>query len=93
MNTLFFDLELIKKYDVSAPRYTSYPPATQFTAELSSDLLYEKIRENNKTEENKPERDLSLYFHLPFCHSLCWYCGCTTVITRQQKKANSTLIT
>ena len=44
----------------------------------------QKIRENNQTE-----RDLSLYFHLPFCYSLCWYCGCTTVITADQKKSGN----
>src|SRR6185295_14296239 len=41
--------------------------------------VLEKIRANNETE-----RDVSLYFHLPFCQSLCWFCGCTTVITTQQ---------
>src|SRR5271165_472983 len=79
MSTLQVDLDLIKKYNVPGPRYTSYPPATHFTDKVSFDTLRGKIRENNQTD-----RDLSLYFHLPFCHSLCWYCGCTTVITTQQ---------
>ncbi len=79
MNPMHVDLELIKKYNVPGPRYTSYPPATQFAGHFSTDTLLGKVRENNQTE-----RDLSLYFHLPFCRSLCWYCGCTTVITTQQ---------
>ncbi len=79
MSTLQVDLDLIKKYNVPGPRYTSYPPATQFTDQVSFDLLREKIQANNRLE-----RDLSLYFHLPFCQSLCWYCGCTTVITKFQ---------
>ena len=79
MSTLQVELELIKKYNVPGPRYTSYPPATQFTGEVSFEALREKIAANNRGE-----RDLSLYFHLPFCQTLCWYCGCTTVITARQ---------
>ena len=82
MSTLQVDLELIKKYNMPGPRYTSYPPATQFTELLSVETLLTKVRANNETE-----RDLSLYFHLPFCRSLCWYCGCTTVITTQQDQS------
>jgi oxygen-independent coproporphyrinogen-3 oxidase len=67
---------LVQKYNVAGPRYTSYPPATKFTEALTWPELAEKILENNKTD-----RDLSLYFHIPFCETLCWFCGCTTVIT------------
>jgi len=70
------DLDLIQKYDVAGPRYTSYPPATKFTEAVTWPDLAERILENNRTE-----RDLSLYFHIPFCETLCWFCGCTTVIT------------
>ncbi len=76
MSMLKVDLELVKKYNVAGPRYTSYPPATKFTDALKWPTLAEQILENNRTE-----RDLSLYFHIPFCETLCWYCGCTTVIT------------
>jgi len=76
MSMLKVDLDLVKKYNVAGPRYTSYPPATKFTESLKWPELAERILENNRTE-----RDLSLYFHIPFCETLCWYCGCTTVIT------------
>src|SRR5207245_10678273 len=76
MSALKVDLELVQKYNVAGPRYTSYPPATKFTDGLTWSELAEKILENNKTE-----RDLSVYFHIPFCETLCWFCGCTTVIT------------
>ncbi len=76
MSMLEVDLELVKKYNVAGPRYTSYPPATKFTDAVKWPELAERILENNRTE-----RDLSLYFHIPFCETLCWYCGCTTVIT------------
>lgn len=76
MSALKVNLDLVQKYNVAGPRYTSYPPATKFTDALTWPELAEKILENNKTE-----RDLSLYFHIPFCETLCWFCGCTTVIT------------
>lgn len=80
MSKLLVDLDLVRKYNVPGPRYTSYPPATQFTSEISVGELESRLRSNNASA-----RDLSLYFHLPFCQSLCWFCGCTTVITSQQK--------
>lgn len=76
MSMLKVDLDLVKKYNIAGPRYTSYPPATKFTDSLKWNDLERLIQENNRTE-----RDLSLYFHIPFCETLCWYCGCTTVIT------------
>ena len=82
MSRFTVNLDLVRKYNQPGPRYTSYPPATRFGA-LDRDFVLERIRKDN--EENRG--DLSLYFHLPFCRSLCWYCGCTTVITTQQKKS------
>jgi oxygen-independent coproporphyrinogen III oxidase len=79
MSMLKVDLALVKKYSVPGPRYTSYPPATHFTEQVTFDSLRDLIRANNEGEG-----DLSLYFHIPFCYSLCWYCGCTTIITTQQ---------
>jgi oxygen-independent coproporphyrinogen-3 oxidase len=77
MSQLNVNLDLVKKYNVAGPRYTSYPPATKFTNAFTAPLLTEKISANNQTE-----RDLSIYFHIPFCETLCWFCGCTTVITK-----------
>jgi len=80
MSTLKVDLSLVQKYNVPGPRYTSYPPATHFSDQVSREDLLAQMRANAQSE-----RDLSLYFHLPFCWSLCWFCGCTTVITTEQK--------
>ncbi len=81
MSKLNVDLELVQKYNVAGPRYTSYPPATKFTDTISWDDLAAKIDGNNRTA-----RDLSIYFHIPFCETLCWFCGCTTVITLNHDK-------
>jgi oxygen-independent coproporphyrinogen-3 oxidase len=81
MKTLQVDLDLVKKYNVAGPRYTSYPPATKFTDSISWNELSARILENNQSA-----RDLSVYFHIPFCETLCWFCGCTTVITLNHDK-------
>ncbi len=82
MNPMNVDFDLVRKYNVPGPRYTSYPPATKFTEELEFASVRERIVENNRGP-----RDLSLYFHLPFCETLCWFCGCTTVITLDHGKS------
>lgn len=87
MSTLKVDLALVKKYSVPGPRYTSYPPATHFTDKVTFDMLRDPIAANNETAH----RNLSLYFHIPFCYMLCWYCGCTTVITQKQEQSGSYL--
>jgi len=80
MSHLKVDLDLVKKYNVPGPRYTSYPPAPQFTDRVAWPAVAERIA---KAQDRS--RGLSLYFHLPFCESLCWYCGCTTVITTRHE--------
>jgi oxygen-independent coproporphyrinogen-3 oxidase len=70
-------LELVRKYDVPGPRYTSYPTAPHFSATCDRQSLLAEIAEDNKDAA----LPLSLYVHIPFCESLCWYCGCNTVIT------------
>ncbi len=80
-----FDAELIARYDTSGPRYTSYPTAPQFTDAFGEPELREAIRVSN--EEPIP-RPLSLYVHVPFCFSPCFYCGCNRVITRDITKSD-----
>jgi oxygen-independent coproporphyrinogen-3 oxidase len=81
MSKLNVDLDLVQKYNVPGPRYTSYPPAPQFTDQVTWPEVAAKI-----AQAQPSGRGLSLYFHIPFCESLCWYCGCTTVITTQREK-------
>ncbi|MEJ5173610.1 MAG: oxygen-independent coproporphyrinogen III oxidase [Hydrogenothermaceae bacterium] len=75
-----FNKELIKKYDRPAPRYTSYPPATEFNNEIDKTEYIKKIIQSN--ERKTP---LSLYFHIPFCENACHFCGCNVIITRRKE--------
>lgn len=86
MSELSVDLNLVRKYDMPGPRYTSYPPATRFSDTYDADRLQELIQENKQSDRN-----LSLYCHIPFCESLCWFCGCTTVITSQHEEGTDYL--
>jgi len=83
MSKLNFNIALAQKYNVPGPRYTSYPPATQFSNQVS----WEKVASHIGPAKDS-SRGLSLYFHIPFCESLCWFCGCTTVITTQREKGD-----
>ena len=75
-----FDLELIKKYDKPAPRYTSYPTAAEFSEEVDESIFKEKVIASN--ERKSP---LSLYFHIPFCESACHFCACNVIISRRKE--------
>jgi len=84
--TPLFDADLIRRYDISGPRYTSYPTAPNF---------HSRFGENNYRSQalasNASGRDLSLYMHLPYCTSPCFYCGCLRLITRDRSKIESYL--
>lgn len=72
---LEIDLSLVKKYDIQGPRYTSYPPVPNFDPNFKEKNYLEYLEEYSVTPF------VSLYFHLPFCKSLCYYCGCNVFIT------------
>jgi len=76
-----FDTELIVRHGGRGPRYTSYPTALQFSDELTADDYRE-----NAVASNASGMPLSLYVHIPFCHTLCYYCGCNKIITRNQAR-------
>lgn len=78
-----FNTDLIKRYDVAGPRYTSYPTAVQFIEGFDANAYRRYITASNNELIPKP---LSLYVHLPFCHSLCYYCGCTKKVTRHAEQ-------
>jgi oxygen-independent coproporphyrinogen-3 oxidase len=77
----FFEQKLLNKYDTSGPRYTSYPTALEFSDNFSNDQL-------NRAASSSLSKELSLYIHIPFCHSLCYYCGCNKIVTPHRAKAD-----
>ncbi|GAA0218834.1 oxygen-independent coproporphyrinogen III oxidase [Marinomonas primoryensis] len=76
---MIWDSSLIGKYDLSGPRYTSYPTAPQFDSTISKIALIDKMLMPS-------EKPLSLYFHIPFCAHLCYYCACNKIVTKQYDK-------
>lgn len=81
-HTVQFNADLIRRYDKSGPRYTSYPTAVQFN-ENFTEQRYREIAQ----ETNVNGRPLSLYFHIPFCNTVCFYCGCNKVVTKDRSRA------
>jgi oxygen-independent coproporphyrinogen-3 oxidase len=77
------DFGLVKKYDRPGPRYTSYPTAPHFTEDFNREDFFEAIKEAN-FRENK--NDLSLYFHLPYCDTLCYFCGCNMIVSNNRSR-------
>ena len=84
IQTQLWDQALIEKYNYSGPRYTSYPTALEFNEQFTEQDF---ILSTNLY----PERPLSLYVHIPFCHKLCYFCGCNKLITRQTHKVTKYL--
>ncbi|GAC12399.1 oxygen-independent coproporphyrinogen III oxidase [Paraglaciecola chathamensis] len=75
------DFTLLHKYPSRGPRYTSYPTALNFSPRFAAQDLRRAI-------EMSKNKTLSLYVHIPFCHRLCYYCGCNKIVTRLQSKAD-----
>lgn len=78
------DDALLKKFDVPAPRYTSYPTADRFTKEYGV-ADYEAALKSRNADPHK--NGLSLYCHIPFCNDVCFYCGCNKVVTRDHERS------
>jgi oxygen-independent coproporphyrinogen III oxidase len=77
------DLELLRKYSGPGPRYTSYPTAPAFSDTFGPDAYREAIESTNSGDAAAP---LSLYFHFPFCDTLCYFCGCTMIVTHSRER-------
>lgn len=89
MSDVRFDRELIEHYGGRGPRYTSYPTAPQFHPGFGESDYVARATRSNKPLDDSAEAPppLSLYLHLPFCRTLCYYCGCTKIITRNEDRA------
>jgi oxygen-independent coproporphyrinogen III oxidase len=77
---MLFNTTLIQKYNKPGPRYTSYPPANFFQPDFKNDTMLEQLKQSNKADP----RNLSFYFHVPFCPQLCHFCGCNTGPMREK---------
>lgn len=77
-----FDAELIRRYDQAGPRYTSYPTAMEFHEGFGETAYRDRCERSNA--RGGP---LSLYFHIPFCNTVCYYCACNKVVTKDRARA------
>ena len=76
--------DLLRRFDVAGPRYTSYPTADRFVEAFSADAYLQALAQRSVAATAMP---LSLYVHIPFCESLCYYCACNKIITRHHDRA------
>lgn len=82
LDALHWDPDLIRRYDLAGPRYTSYPTAVQLHSQVGSFDLLHALRDSRRAA-----RPLSLYVHVPFCANICYYCACNKVITKDRGRA------
>ncbi|WP_433899324.1 oxygen-independent coproporphyrinogen III oxidase [Pseudomonas sp. PSE1(2024)] len=82
LDAIRWDTDLIRRYDLAGPRYTSYPTAVQFHSQVGTFDLFHALRDSRKAL-----RPLSLYVHVPFCANICYYCACNKVITKDRGRA------
>jgi oxygen-independent coproporphyrinogen-3 oxidase len=85
-STVCFDAELIRKYDQSGPRYTSYPTADRFTEAFTAERFVNALL-GRQSAAGREAGALSLYVHLPFCDTICYYCACNKVVTKDHRRA------
>jgi len=81
---LIFDPQLIRRFDINGPRYTSYPTADRFVEAFNADALKHWLANRSVGGVSKP---LSLYFHIPFCNTICYYCACNKIITKDHGRS------
>ncbi len=85
IDAVVFDRELIQKYNLTGPRYTSYPTAVVFNESYQQTQHKKNMLSYFDASKNKP---LSLYFHIPFCDTLCFFCACNKIATKNRDKAD-----
>jgi oxygen-independent coproporphyrinogen-3 oxidase len=83
-----FDMELVCRYDISGPRYTSYPTAASFHGDITQGDYHRHAMLSNELPVPRP---ISLYVHIPFCDTLCFYCGCNKIATKNRSLADEYL--
>ncbi len=79
-----FDAQIIRRFDVNGPRYTSYPTADRFVEAFGAEAARAWLGKRNIGAFTRP---LSLYFHIPFCNTICYYCACNKIITKDHGRS------
>ncbi|SDH56326.1 oxygen-independent coproporphyrinogen-3 oxidase [Propionivibrio dicarboxylicus] len=79
-----FDPQLIRRFDINGPRYTSYPTADRFADQFNPDICRHWLSHRNS---GGARQQLSLYFHIPFCSTICYYCACNKIITKDHGRS------
>ena len=87
-DNLVFDPAIIRRFDINGPRYTSYPTADRFVEAFDSDAAKLWLGNRNVGGISRP---LSLYFHIPFCNTICYYCACNKIITKDHGRSSKYL--
>ena len=87
MSIVEFDAALIRRYDKAGPRYTSYPTAVAFKSFTATEYQAQAIKSN----QTSPLLPLSLYFHIPFCDTVCFYCACNKIATKDRSLSDKYL--
>lgn len=77
--------EILQKYNIQAPRYTSYPPATEFKDDFSQEHALQLLNQSN----SQNPRNISLYFHFPYCPQTCLFCGCNSYLSKSEAEAEA----
>jgi oxygen-independent coproporphyrinogen III oxidase len=85
MHSSDVSIDLLNKYNIGVPRYTSYPTAPEWQDKLSQEDYSKKVKTLTS------QQGIALYVHIPFCEKLCWYCGCNTIIKKQNSHADKYL--
>ena len=83
-SAIIWDHALIQKYNYSGPRYTSYPTALEFNEQFTESEFI-------TASQLYPNKPLSLYVHIPFCHKLCYFCGCNKMVSRHNHRVTAYL--
>lgn len=78
-----FNIKMITKYDKAGPRYTSYPTAPMFHTAINADVYEKTLKDVARSAS-----PLSLYIHIPFCNTICYYCGCNKIVTKKYDRAH-----
>ncbi|MDR0578306.1 MAG: oxygen-independent coproporphyrinogen III oxidase [Candidatus Accumulibacter sp.] len=82
---LVFDEALIRRFDINGPRYTSYPTADRFGPDFDAGAYRRELA--RRRDDPRGRRPFSLYFHLPFCSTICYYCACNKIITKDHGRS------